>query len=130
MERRAAGDRTMTRVDVLDIRVFHDLHDSLSRHPGALLEVYRKFFANAAAFIDALAGQNAAARIDTLHTLKGSAAMLGANRLAALAERLQVRLSTSTDRVTIDAGELANELAAFRRAIAAQFDALGSSTAL
>ena len=69
---------------VFDARIFQDLLESLVA-PVAVAEIYRKFLENAATFIRELASQDSAARVEIMHTLKGSAAMLGANRLSALA---------------------------------------------
>src|SRR5690606_33815996 len=84
--------------EVLDVDVLHDLLSSLNQ-PAAVAAVYRKFVANATHFIESLRGQQAAACIDTLHTLKGSAAMLGARCLAHRAERLQAQAERSAVQV-------------------------------
>ncbi len=104
--------------NVLDAQVFQDLVESLQR-PDTVAAVYRKFVENAAAFIAELRAQDAAARIETLHTLKGSAAMMGANSLAKLAADLQsqgeaVQVELATLRLT-------EELAKFRAAVDERF---------
>ena len=104
-------------LDVLDASMFQDLLESLVE-PAAVAAVYRKFLSNAATFISELAGQDAAGRVETMHTLKGSAAMLGANRMSALAAQLQTELHGSHVQVEQAARKLENELASFRAAAA------------
>jgi HPt (histidine-containing phosphotransfer) domain-containing protein len=97
--------------------MFQDLLESLVE-PAAVAAVYRKFLSNAATFISELASQDAAGRVETMHTLKGSAAMLGANRMSALAAQLQTELHGSHVQVEQAARKLENELASFRAAAA------------
>ena len=110
--------------NVLDVGVFQELHESLSQ-AEAVAAVYRKFVENAAAFISELRDQDAAARIETLHTLKGSAAMMGANEISRLAAQLQAQGSS----VQIEAAteQLAGELEKFRAAVDSRLRALGAS---
>jgi HPt (histidine-containing phosphotransfer) domain-containing protein len=108
----------------LDAVVFQDLLESLVA-PAAVAAIYCKFLGNAATFIRELASQDAAARVETLHTLKGSAAMLGANRLSTLAAQLQKELHGSLVQVESVARELDEELARFRAAAAARLLAEG-----
>jgi HPt (histidine-containing phosphotransfer) domain-containing protein len=103
--------------DVLDASVFQDLLESLGA-PAAVAVVYRKFLDNAATFIRELASQDIPARIETMHTLKGSAAMLGARRMSALAAQLQTDLHGSLVQVETAARDLEDELAKFRVAAA------------
>jgi HPt (histidine-containing phosphotransfer) domain-containing protein len=110
--------------DVLDANTFQDLLESLVA-PAAVAAVYRKFLDNAATFIRELATQDTAARIETMHTLKGSAAMLGAHRLSALAAQLQSQLHGSLVQVEQAAHELDVELAKFRVAAAERLLAAG-----
>jgi HPt (histidine-containing phosphotransfer) domain-containing protein len=110
----------------LDATVFQDLLESLVE-PAAVAAVYRKFLGNAATFIRELAGQDAAGRVETLHTLKGSAAMLGANRMSALAAQLQAELHGSLVQVEQAARQLEQELAAFRTAATERLLAAGGS---
>lgn len=112
--------------ETLDGDVLHDLLASLSE-PVAVAAVYRKFVVNAAEFIAGLPEQDGAARIDTLHTLKGSAAMLGAKQLAQLSARLQAQAETSSVQVAEAMQELTIELAQFRVAVEARLRALGTS---
>lgn len=111
--------------EVLDVDVLHDLLASLSE-PVVVAAVYRKFVANAADFISELPNQERAARIETLHTLKGSAAMMGAKRLTQLAARLQIQAETSSVQVAEAIDELTGELAKFRLAAAARLNVLGA----
>lgn len=103
--------------DVLDASVFQDLLESLGA-PAAVAAVYRKFLSNAATFIRELASQDIPARVETMHTLKGSAAMLGAHRMSALAAQLQTELHGSLVQVEKAARDLEDELARFRVAAA------------
>lgn len=107
---------------VLDVDVLHDLLGSLGQ-PAGVAAIYSKFLANAAGFIRELRTQDAAARVETLHTLKGSAAMVGGERLAELAARLEPQSSVQVEQA-IQALEA--ELNQFRSVVAAQFEALGT----
>jgi HPt (histidine-containing phosphotransfer) domain-containing protein len=106
--------------------MFQDLLESLVE-PAAVAAVYRKFLDNAADFIRELAGQDEAERVETMHTLKGSAAMLGANRISALAAQLQADLPASLVQVDQATRELADELELFRTAITEHLLAAGAS---
>lgn len=110
--------------EVLDASMFQDLLESLVA-PAAVAAVYRKFLDNAATFIRELSSQDSDARIETMHTLKGSAAMLGANRISALAAQLQSQLHGSLVQVEQAARELDGELAKFRVAAADRLLAAG-----
>jgi HPt (histidine-containing phosphotransfer) domain-containing protein len=111
--------------DVLDVDVLQDLMTSLI-DPVAVAAVYRKFVENASEFLRELPTQENAARVDTLHTLKGSAAMMGARRLAQLAACLQTQAATSSVQVAQAVEALADELARFRAAAAARLADLGA----
>jgi HPt (histidine-containing phosphotransfer) domain-containing protein len=115
MSHSIGAPETASAPEVLDASTFQDLLESLVA-PAAVATVYRKFLDNAAAFIRELASQDTAARIETMHTLKGSAAMLGANRLAALAARMQSQLHGSSIQIEQATRELEEELAKFRAA--------------
>ncbi|PZN33804.1 MAG: hypothetical protein DIU71_04190 [Proteobacteria bacterium] len=106
----------------LDLRALEELRDSLAHDPGALAAVYRKFLETAAQTIHSLHMQDDAARISSLHSLKGTAAMLGARRLAALAARLQHRLTREWIWAPQVMEKLLDELASLRSAIAAHID--------
>lgn len=108
----------------LDSEVFLELLESLSQ-PAAVAAVYRKFVENAAAFIAELHQQDAAARGETLHTLKGSAAMMGADSMAKLAAALEAQ--GASVQVVTAMQELQNELARFREAVSSRLLTLGVS---
>lgn len=105
--------------------VFHDLVASLVE-PATVAALYRKFVGNAAIFIGELAAQDVVARIETLHTLKGSAAMMGANRLAAAATAWEAR-ARQLVQVEQAMGQLNAELTKFRVAAAERLRELGAS---
>lgn len=106
--------------------VLHDLLSSLGQ-PAAVAAVYRKFMTNATDFIASLATQQRAACIDTLHTLKGSAAMLGARCLARRAACLQAEGERSAVQVEQAMDQLTAELTKFREALTVQLSTLGES---
>ena len=110
--------------DVLDAAVFEDLLESLAA-PAAVAAIYRKFIGNAATFIRELTSQDGSAQVETMHTLKGSAAMLGANRVSMLAAQLQKDLHGSLVQVENVARELEEELAKFRAAASERLLAAG-----
>ena len=112
-------------VEVLEVAVLNDLLGSLN-DPAAVAALYRKFVVNAAEFIGELAHQERSARIETLHTLKGSAAMLGAKRLTLLAARLQAQAQNSSVQEARTIEELNSELAQFRAAAYDRLSALGA----
>jgi chemotaxis protein histidine kinase CheA len=112
--------------EVLDTSTFQELLESL-RAPASVAAIYCKFLDNAAIFIRALATQDISTRVETMHTLKGSAAMLGANRLSALAAQLQSQLHGSIVQVEQAAHELDEELAKFRLAVTARLLAAGAT---
>ena len=123
MDRRAPGAASTIdpSLEVFDVDVLHDLLGSLSE-PAAVAAIYRKFLANAAGFIRDLRSQDAADRIETLHTLKGSAAMMGAERIAELAARLEPRSPVQVEQAI---RALEDELAQFRSVAGARLEALG-----
>lgn|GEM_PF-2400082 len=111
---------------VLDTELFQELRESLGCELDAVLRIYRRFLANAAGSLDEARRQTGAARAATLHTLKGSAAMVGANRIASVAGRLQEGLVDSPDAIAQAAiGELEGELTTFRLTLTAHLDSLG-----
>lgn len=115
-------------VAVLDLLVFDELRDSLVSQPNALAGVYRKFLQGAVVSINAVNTQDVATRISTVHTLKGTAAMLGANRLAALAAQLQTDFEHLEDAAVESAvRHLHDELAAFRHCVNARFASIGQA---
>ncbi len=111
---------------VLDIDLFQELLESLGNRPDVVAGIYERFLGSTANTLVELRSQTSAARVTTLHALKGSAAMVGANRIAAVATRLQEALSHSSE-VAADAGvrELEGELAAFRLALSTHLNQKG-----
>lgn len=86
--------------------------------PDALANIYRMFLGNSRKLVASLRDQESAARGHTLHALKGSAAMLGARRVSALAARLQHEDLHSPALLTEAIEALESELEIFRRVIA------------
>lgn len=118
-----AGPANKSCTNVFDVSVFQELVESLQTESAAA--VYRKFLENAAAFIDELPRQNTDARVETFHTLKGSAAMMGANCLSELAAQLEahgaaVQVESATQL-------LKDELEKFRAAVAGRLLEVGAS---
>jgi HPt (histidine-containing phosphotransfer) domain-containing protein len=112
-------------VHVLDRHVFEELLATLGNDTGRVKNVYRKFVDSAAARLDELRHQPLTASAATFHALKGSAGMVGANRLAAVAARLQEAAPGLNGETRVAAiGALEAELATFRRALSAQLDSL------
>ena len=106
---------------VLDTSVFQELLQTLAGDLDVVVSIYRTFLGTAAMLIDRLSDQDCAAQAATLHTLKGSAAMVGAMRLGQLAARLHQVASTFLHPVVeTRIEELTGELDIFRRAINAQ----------
>jgi len=110
-------------VPVLDVGVFRELHVTLGSNTDRVRNVYTKFLDSAAKRIDELRQQPFAASLKTLHALKGSAGMVGASRLAALAARLQ---ETTANRETLADGidDIQTELTRFHGALNAQLDSV------
>lgn len=113
-------------VPVLDVELFRELHESLGSDLAVVAGIYRRFIDNADRSVEASRGQAGAERASTLHTLKGSAAMVGARRIAALAAHLQESLpGAAAEAVDLGLRELAAAVAAFRPAVAAHLESLG-----
>src|SRR3954469_15139569 len=74
---------------VLDRHVFEELLATLGNDTGRVSNVYRKFVDSASARLEEVRHQSVTDSVATFHALKGSASMVGANRLAALAATLQ-----------------------------------------
>jgi HPt (histidine-containing phosphotransfer) domain-containing protein len=119
----STGPAIESSTNVFDATVFQELVESLQTE--AATAVYRKFLENAAAFIDELARQNTDARVETFHTLKGSAAMMGANRMSELAAQLQAQ--DAGVQVAAATQLLNDELEKFRAAVASRLLELGAS---
>lgn len=112
--------------DVLDSHVFEDLLATLGNDRSRVAAVYRKFVDSAATRLDEMRHQSVTSIATTFHALKGSAGMVGANRLAAVAARLQEATAAGLDDETKATAlrELETELATFRRVLGAQLDSL------
>jgi HPt (histidine-containing phosphotransfer) domain-containing protein len=110
-------------VPVLDMSVFSELHATLGSNTERMRNVYTKFLDSARDRIDELRRQPIACSSKTLHALKGSAGMVGASRLAALATRLQ---EATLDRETLAVAleDLKRELSQFHSVLSAQLDAV------
>jgi HPt (histidine-containing phosphotransfer) domain-containing protein len=111
---------------VLDIGVFRELHVTLGSDTDRLRNVYAKFLDTAAKRIDELQHQPLAASLKTLHALKGSAGMVGASRLATLADRLH-DLTTDRERLLGAVAAIESELTAFRGVLRTQLDFLSGA---
>ncbi len=110
---------------VLDRHVFEELLATLGNDRGRVRNVYRKFVDSAVARLAEVRNQSVTDSAATFHALKGSASMVGANRVASVAARLQdaaPRLDIETKVSAID--ELEAELAAFRQALSALMDSI------
>ena len=116
----------LSAIDVLDRHVFEDLLATLGNDTGRVKTVYGKFVDTAATRLDEMRHQSVTSIAPTFHALKGSAGMVGANRLAAMAARLQDAAASGLDDETkaTAMGELEAELAAFCRVLRAQLDSL------
>jgi HPt (histidine-containing phosphotransfer) domain-containing protein len=111
---------------VLDEATLQDLYTTLRDRPQALANIYNTFLRSATALIDELPDQAGAARLATLHALKGSAGMIGASRIATLATTLHTLTGVSPDqRIDSDIEQLRSELAVFRKIITERLEALG-----
>jgi HPt (histidine-containing phosphotransfer) domain-containing protein len=121
----AAGSRAHPS-HVLDFELFQELRESLGNELEIVAGLYRRFLTHTAKTLDELRDQPSATRAATLHALKGSAAMVGANRIAAIAEQLQespAHEAIALQGSAIDA--LEGALAEFRLALSAHFESLG-----
>ncbi len=101
---------------MLDLATFAAFRDVLD--PQTLADIYREFLHTTAARVAALPGlRDRGEELGRLaHTLKGTAGMLGANRVAALAARLEQELPGKPDlRQTAD--ELAKACTELRVAL-------------
>ena len=110
---------------VLDRHVFEELLATLGNDTDRVRNVYRKFVDSAAARLEEVRHQSVMESAATFHALKGSASMVGANSLAALAATLQEAAPGLDNETKVSAiGELEVELALFRDALAALMDVL------
>ena len=103
---------------VLDPGAFQELLEALGGDLEVVISIYRTFLGTAGTLIVNLPNQDCAAQAATLHTLKGSAWMVGAVRVARLAAHLQQVAAKSVHPVIkTRIEELRGELNFFRAAI-------------
>ena len=113
----------------LDIELFQELLESLGNELEAVARIYSRFIDSATSKVEMSLGQSATERATTLHALKGSAAMVGAARIAALSERLQENLvGLPGEAAEAAIREIEAELTTFRHALATHLESLGYST--
>jgi chemotaxis protein histidine kinase CheA len=113
---------------VLDRTVFQELREGVAQQLPTLASIYRTFDSNAERLIDEIAVESGAPRAKLLHTLKGSAAMMGASRIAKLASDLQEAYAFMPAHAMSDGiRQLERELFDFRGAISAHLESLGWS---
>lgn len=120
----------MTTLPKLDADVFAELYESVCEQPKTVAALYDTFFDNAVRLIAALQTvESCGAREKTLHTLKGSAAMMGAAHIARLASDLQQTCATMQDD-TLEKWirQLDIELHEMRRLVATRLASLGTSS--
>jgi HPt (histidine-containing phosphotransfer) domain-containing protein len=114
---------------VLDAGLFQEVRESLGNELHVVAGIYTRFLGNAARSLEESRRQTGATRAATLHTLKGSAAMVGAARIANVAGRLQDSLLHAPADVAETAlRELDGELALFRDALGVHLQSLGYQT--
>ena len=110
----------------LDTELFEELHESLGNELDIVAGLYRRFMDNAASSVAASLRQSGAERASTLHTLKGSAAMVGAIRIAHLSAHLQESLlEAHSEEAEIAIRELDGEISRFRAALDSHLKSLG-----
>jgi HPt (histidine-containing phosphotransfer) domain-containing protein len=106
-------------VSALDTTVLEELRGTFGGRTELVANLYANFLVHAAQYIAVLRDAQDEARTTTLHTLKGSAAMLGAVRIAALAAQLHEASLRKAERPLEPAiRQLEDELAMFRQALA------------
>jgi len=115
----------------LDQDVFDELHEGVCGQSRSIASLYHTFLHNAERLIETLRATEAdAVREKTLHTLKGSAAMMGAARVARLAAELQEQCGTLDAEELEDAAHrLDAELSEMRQAVDARLISLDEDSA-
>jgi HPt (histidine-containing phosphotransfer) domain-containing protein len=111
----------------LDVGIFKELHATLGGDSDRVRNVYTKFLDTAAQRIEELRHQPIAESRRTLHALKGTAAMVGATRLAALAGRLQ-EAPTTDETLAQGIGDIEVELTHFQYALSEELQYGGHVT--
>jgi HPt (histidine-containing phosphotransfer) domain-containing protein len=116
----------VTTLTSLDQEAFDELYESVCENPDTVASLYDTFLTNAARLIEGVqTGDSPSIREKTLHTLKGSAAMMGAARVARLAEDLQHTSATMQDETLQKwIAQIAIELEQTRRAVDARLASL------
>jgi HPt (histidine-containing phosphotransfer) domain-containing protein len=118
---KAQADESIAQV--LDRHVFEELLATLGNDTGRVRNVYRKFVDSAVARLGEVRNQSNPESAATFHALKGSASMVGANRIAGLAACLQDAAPSLDSEAKIAAiGEIEAELALFRSALSSLMD--------
>lgn len=106
----------------LDSAVLEELRSTFGDNSEVVSKLYANFLAHATGYLKSLRDQTGEDRTTTLHTLKGSAAMMGAVRLAALAANLHEASARNPEQLSEAAiRQLEDELAMFRHALALRF---------
>lgn len=113
----------MSSLPVLDQGVFQELQETIAQRPDSIATIYTTFMANALRVVASLTLETVTAREQQLHILKGSAAMVGAARIAELAGDLHA-VCQHLPVQAMEAGirRLEEEVSAFRHAVNAQLD--------
>jgi HPt (histidine-containing phosphotransfer) domain-containing protein len=112
---------------VLDRHVFEELVATLGNDTTRLRNVYRKFIDSSLSRLEELRHQSVIESAATFHALKGSASMVGANRLAAVAAKFQETAPGFDSETKVSAvGELESQLTLFRNALGPLLDAVSS----
>ena len=119
----------MTTLPSLDQEAFDELYESVCKKTDTVASLYDTFLTNAVRLVDSLQKSDSCAdREKTLHTLKGSAAMMGAVRVARLAADLQQTSATMQhDTLQNWIEQIAIELDETGRAVDARLASLGTS---
>jgi HPt (histidine-containing phosphotransfer) domain-containing protein len=108
-------------MEALDLSVLEELRGTFGDRSDTVANLYASFLSHATRYLNVLRNQASDART-TLHTLKGSAAMMGAVRVAALAARLhEATLRTAQQPTEPSIRQLEDELTMFRHALALHF---------
>src|SRR5262245_33014150 len=96
-----------SREHVLDRHVLDELIATLGNDTARVQNLYRKFIDSANARLTEVRHQSVTDSAATFHALKGSASMVGANRLAFLAAKCQDAASSLDNETKVSAvGEL------------------------
>jgi len=109
-------------VAALDVSVLEEFRGTFGEQSDKVAQLYANFLMHAAHYIEVLRSPQQDARVSTLHTLKGSAALMGAVRIAALATSLHdAALKDPAQPSEPAIRQLQDELAMFRHALARHF---------